>query len=293
MRQMQRSGIYPPSEFRDPAEIISEMRLFKKPEDVNQMQRAIDISTRGHVAAMKAVAPEKYEYEIQAVLEYVFRSSGSMRNGYPCIVGSGPNTCILHYNDNNRKMMDGELLLVDAGAELNYYTGDITRTYPVNGKFTPAQRDVYELVLHAQKKAIEACRPGNTHHQVHQVAVRTLTEGMLHLGLLMGTADENIENENYRKYFLHRTGHWLGMDVHDSGKYRIDQQWRNLEEGMVTTVEPGIYIPGDDAHVRFRNIGIRIEDDVLVTAQDPLVLSAQCPKEIKELESILGTGKRI
>lgn len=288
MRQMQRAGVYPPSEIHDPVEVISEMRLFKKAEDIEVLKKAIDISTLGHVSAMKSVAPGKYEYEIQAILEYVFRSGGSMRNGYPCIVGSGPNTCILHYNQNNRQMNDGDLVLVDAGAEWDYYTGDITRTYPVNGKFTAEQRDVYQLVLNAQERAIEACRPGNTHHSVHELAVQVLTQGMIELGLLSGSLEENIENENYRKYYLHRTGHWLGMDVHDTGKYRIANQWRKLEEGMITTVEPGIYIPANDEHARFRNIGIRIEDDVLITSKGPSVLSATCPKEITELESILG-----
>jgi Xaa-Pro aminopeptidase len=291
LRQMHRAGIYPPSQIIDPSEKISEMRLIKRAEDIEVLQKAVDISVRGHVAAMKSVAPEKYEYEVQAVLEYIFRSSGSMRNGYPCIVGSGPNTCILHYNNNDQQMKDGDLLLVDAGAELDYFTGDVTRTYPVNGKFTAEQRSVYEVVLQAQKKAIEACKPGNTHHFVHQIAVHALTDGMIQLGLLRGSVDENIENENYKKYYFHRTGHWLGMDVHDTGKYRMDRQWRVLEEGMVTTVEPGLYIPSGDEHSHFRNIGIRIEDDVLITSKGPTVLSAACPKEIKDLEAILGTNK--
>ncbi len=290
VRHLHRTGVYPPSQIFDPTELISEMRLFKKSEDVEVLQKAIDISVQGHVAAMKSAAPGKYEYEIQAVLEYVFRSRGSMRNGYPCIVGSGPNSCILHYNNNNRQMKDGDVLLVDAGAELDYYTGDITRTYPVSGKFTGPQREVYELVLGAQKKAIEACQVGKTHHFVHETAVRTLTEGMIHLGWLKGSIQENIENEHYKKYYLHRTGHWLGMDVHDSGKYKIAQQWRKLEEGMVMTVEPGLYVPAEDEQNLFRNIGVRIEDDVLITAEGPRILSAACPKEIKDLESILGTN---
>jgi Xaa-Pro aminopeptidase len=293
VKQFHRTGVYPPSQIIDPSELISEMRLYKKAEDVQVLQKAIDISVQGHVAAMKSVAAEKYEYEIQAILEYVFRSHGSVRNGYPCIVGSGPNTCILHYNNNNRQMKEGDLVLVDAGAELDYYTGDITRTYPVNGTFTPEQRDVYELVLHAQKKAIEACKPGNSHHFVHEVATLALTEGMIHFGLLKGSVEENIENENYKKYYLHRTGHWLGMDVHDSGKYRIAQQWRTLEKGMVTTVEPGLYISAEAEQVPFRNIGIRIEDDVLITQEGPRVLSSDCPKEIKDLESVLGTNTKL
>jgi Xaa-Pro aminopeptidase len=292
VRQFQRAGIYPPSQITDPSEIISEMRLIKRAEDIEALQNAVDISIQGHIAAIKSVAPEKHEYEIQAVLEYVFRSRGSMRNGYPCIVGSGPNTCILHYNNNNRLMKDGDLLLVDAGAELDYYTGDITRTYPVNGRFTPEQADVYELVLQAQKDSIAACKPGIAHQAVHEIAVNTLTEGMIHLGLLRGSVEENIATENYKKYYLHRTGHWLGMDVHDSGKYRVNNKWRLLEEGMVTTVEPGLYISSEDEHVSFRNIGIRIEDDVLITANTPRVMSEACPKEVRDLEPLLGVNAK-
>jgi Xaa-Pro aminopeptidase len=251
LREMHRTGIYPPNEIVDPFEILSEMRLIKTPEDLEILQKAIDLSVKGHIAAMKSAKPGKYEYEIQAVLEYAFRSGGSTRNGYPCIVGSGPSTCILHYTTNNRQMFDGDLLLIDAGAEFGYFTGDVTRTYPVNGRFTPEQKAVYEIVLEAQKSAIAMVRPGNTFMQVHEVTIEILTEGLVSLGLLKGTTKENIESEEYKKYFMHRTSHWLGMDVHDVGKYRKDGEWRVLQEGMVLTVEPGLYIAESELKMMF------------------------------------------
>jgi Xaa-Pro aminopeptidase len=290
IRELHRAGIYPPNEIIDPFEILSEMRLMKTPEDLAILQKAIDLSVKGHLSAMKAAKPGKFEYEIQAVIEYVFRSGGSTRNGYPCIVGSGPSTCILHYTTNNRQMSDGDLLLIDAGAEFGYFTGDVTRTYPVNGRFSPEQKAIYEIVLEAQKTAIQMVRPGNTFMQVHEVATEILTSGLVSLGLLKGTSKENIEKEEYKKYFMHRTSHWLGMDVHDVGKYRKNGDWRVLQEGMVLTIEPGIYIGANDDAERFRNIGIRIEDDVLVTAEGPSVLSKACPKEIYDLENLIGTG---
>ncbi len=290
IREMHRAGIYPPHEIVDPFEILSEMRLIKTSQDLEILQKAVDLSAKGHTAAMKAAEPGKFEYEIQAVLEYVFRTGGSLRNGYPSIVGSGPSTCILHYISNNRQMADGDLLLIDAGAEYGYFTGDITRTYPVNGRFNAQQKAVYEIVLQAQKKAIDMVRPGNTFMQVHDIAVQILTEGLISLGLLKGTFAENIEKEEYKKYFLHRTSHWLGMDVHDVGKYRKGGEWRVLQEGMVLTVEPGLYIGANEEIETFRNTGIRIEDDVLVTADGPKVLSSSCPKEISELEKLIGSG---
>jgi Xaa-Pro aminopeptidase len=290
VREMHRTGIYPPHEIIDPFEILSEMRLIKTPEDLEILQKAIDLSVKGHIAAMKSAKPGKFEYEIQAVIEYIFRTGGSTRNGYPCIVGSGPSTCILHYTTNNRKMEDGDLLLIDAGAEFGYFTVDVTRTYPVNGRFSSQQKAVYEIVLEAQKKAIQTARPGNTFMQVHDVTVEILTEGLVSLGILKGTTEENIEKEEYKKYFMHRTSHWLGMDVHDVGKYRKNGEWRILQEGMVLTVEPGLYIGANDDIEAFRNIGIRIEDDVLVTTEGPVVLSRACPKEISDLENLIGTG---
>lgn len=284
-----RLGIHPPSHIIDPRDMLAEMRLVKTGADIDALAHAVEISAQAHLAAMNCAAPGLHEYEIQAVLEYIFRSNGSMRNGYQCIVGSGPHACILHYRENQRLMKDGDLLLVDAGAEYEYFTGDITRTYPVNGKFTSEQKAVYETVLDVQKRAIRMVRPGSSIMGIHEFAVRALTEGMLDLGLLTGSVDENIENESYQKYYMHRTSHWLGMDVHDAGRYKNGESWLALEPGMVLTVEPGIYIAPDDEHERFRGIGVRIEDDVLVTAAEPRVLSAACPKEVADLESIIGS----
>lgn len=289
VRAKYRIGIHPPSQIIDPRDTLAEMRLIKNEADLQILGRAVEISTQAHVAAMSMAAPSRYEYEIQAVLEYVFRASGSMRNGYQCIVGSGPNSCILHYRENNRQMENGDLLLVDAGAEFAYYTGDITRTYPVNGRFTAEQKAVYDVVLDVQKRAIAMVRPGNTIMGIHEFTVRALTEGMISLGLLRGGVDENIENENYQKYYMHRTSHWLGMDVHDAGRYKSGDAWQALEPGMVLTIEPGFYISPDDEREPFRSIGIRIEDDVLVTAEGSRVLSAACPKEIADLEAITGS----
>jgi len=288
VRHKFRSGIYPPAEIIDPTRVLESMRSIKTPEEIEMIRRAADISSAAHTAAMKAARPGMHEFQVQAVLEYVFRSSGAMRNGYPCIVGSGPNTCILHYIENQRVMNDGDLLLIDAGAEFEYYTADITRTFPVNGKFSREQRAVYEVVLRAEKKAIEKCRAGNEFQKVHEASLHELTAGMIDIGLLQGSIEENIENSSYTKYFMHRTSHWLGMDVHDAGVYRNGNQWRVLEPGMILTVEPGIYVGEEDN--RFRNIGVRIEDDVLITQGDPIVLSAACPKEISDIEKIVGTA---
>lgn len=290
VKGLHRQGIYPPSSIVDPSTILADMRLYKKADELEVLQHAVEISAQAHLSAMKTTKPMKYEYEVQAVVEYAFRSKGSMRNGYPSIVGSGPNSCILHYISNNRQMQPGDLLLIDAGAEFDYYTGDITRTFPVSGKFTGPQKAVYELVLDAQQKAIAAVKTGNTIMQVHEMTVRNLTEGMISLGLLTGGVDENIQEEHYKKYYMHRTSHWLGIDVHDSGRYKSQDSWRVLEPGMVLTVEPGIYIAPDDEHEAFRCIGVRIEDDVLVTADGPKVLSANCPKQVAELESLVGQG---
>jgi Xaa-Pro aminopeptidase len=293
VRQKQRLGIYGPSEIIDPWEILADMRFIKKAEELEALRKAAVISASGHVAAMASAKPGMHEYEIQAILEYVFRASGSMRNGYPSIVGSGPNTCILHYTNNNRLIQQGDLILIDAGAEFDYYTADITRTFPATGKFTPQQSDVYDVVLNAQRKAIEVACPGNTHLFIHQTAVRELTEGMISLGLLSGSAEENIEKETYKKYFMHKTGHWLGMDVHDAGKYRVSGNWQTLQPGVVMTVEPGIYISEDDEHEAFRNIGVRIEDDVLITEDGPVELTSDCPKKREDIESIVGTASAL
>ncbi len=288
IRPKYRWGIYPPSQIIDPTRILADMRVIKTSDELTVLRKAVEISCRAHSAAMKAARPGKTEYQIQAIIEYVFRSRGSSRNGYPSIVGSGPNACILHYTENRRTLADGDLLLVDAGAEFEYYTGDITRTYPVSGKFTPPQRAVYDIVLHTQKKVIDAVAPGITYNELHSLTVREITQGLIDLNVLTGSVDENIENDNYKKYFMHRTGHWLGLDVHDPGKYFNGHESRVLEPGMVLTIEPGLYFHEDCPVEDLKYIGVRIEDDILVSKSGPEILSAACPKEVHDLEAIIG-----
>jgi Xaa-Pro aminopeptidase len=287
-RQRQREGTGPTSVI-DPADLLHEMRLIKTPDELELLRRAIDITCEGHLAAMRALRPGANEYEIEAELRYVFRKNGSPRSGYPPIVGSGENTTVLHYTTNNQRIEDGDLLLIDAGAEFGYYTGDVTRTMPASGKFTEDQAVLYQLVLDAQLEAIETVRPGATFIEPHNRAVRVLTEGALRLGLLEGEIDKLIEENAVKKFYMHRTSHWLGMDVHDAGPYKVADEWRRLEPGMVMTIEPGIYIAEDAEGVdaRYRGFGIRIEDDVLVTEQGYEVLSARVPKTIAEIEGVM------
>jgi Xaa-Pro aminopeptidase len=292
-RERQRSGVGPKAVI-DPSEMLHEMRLVKTDDDIELLRRAVDISCEGHMAAIRALRPAAYEYEIEAVLRYVFRKNGSPRPGYPPIVASGANATVLHYTTNNRRIEDGELLLIDAGTEFGYYTGDITRTYPAGGIFTEAQAAVYQVALDAQIAAIEAVRPGATFIESHERAVRVLTQGMVRLGLLEGEVEKLIEDEQYKKFYMHRTSHWLGMDVHDAGPYKVADEWRKLEPGMVLTIEPGLYIAEDVTDVApcYRGIGVRIEDDVLVTQDGNEVLSARVPKTIEEIESVMAGIRR-
>ena len=285
-----RQGIRAPRVFRDPAAILNEMRLMKTAPELDIMRRAGAISSEAHRAAMQALRPGMKEYEIEAIIEYVFRKSGAAGPSYNTIVGSGVNATILHYIENASTCRDGDLLLVDAGAELEGYSADITRTYPVNGRFSPAQREVYEVVLGAQERAIAEVRPGNTFDAVHNAALRALVEGLVRLGLLRGDLDRLITEEAYKPYYMHRTSHWLGLDVHDVGDYRDGEAWRPLEPGMVLTVEPGLYFGEDRTEVPapYRGMGIRIEDDVLVTASGREVLTAATPKSIADLESLMN-----
>jgi Xaa-Pro aminopeptidase len=287
-RERQRNGVGPKA-IIDPAEMLHEMRLIKAGDDLELLRRAVDISCEGHMAAVRALRPAMYEYEIEAVLRYVFRKNGSPRMGYPPIVASGPNATVLHYTTNNRRIEEGDLLLIDAGTEFGYYTGDITRTYPAGGSFTQDQSAVYQVVLDAQAAAIEAVRPGATFIEPHDAAVRVLTEGMIRLGLLKGEVDKLIEDGGYKKFYMHRTSHWLGMDVHDAGPYKVADEWRKLEPGMVLTIEPGLYIAEDaeDIDPRYLGIGVRIEDDVLVTEDGNEVLSARVPKTVEEIEGLM------
>jgi Xaa-Pro aminopeptidase len=287
-RDRQRNGTGPNAVI-DPAEILHEMRLIKTEDDLRLLRRAIDISCEAHLAAVRALRPGVYEYEIEAVLRYVFRKNGSPRAGYPPIVASGANATVLHYTTNNRRIEDGDLLLIDAGTEFGYFTGDITRTYPASGTFTEDQAAIYQIVLDAQTEAIKAVKPGATFAEPHDRAVRVIVEGLVRLRLLEGDIDKLIEDEEYKKFYMHKTSHWLGMDVHDAGPYKVADEWRRLEPGMVLTIEPGVYIAEDldDVDSRYRGIGVRIEDDVLVTGQGNEVLSARVPTTIEEIEGIM------
>jgi Xaa-Pro aminopeptidase len=288
-RQRQREGTGPTS-LIDPAEMLHEMRLIKTPDELELLRRAIDITCEGHIAAIEALRPGAYEYELDATIGYAFRKNGSPRCGYATIVGAGANATVLHYTINNRRIEDGDLVLIDAGAEFGYYTGDVTRTLPAGGRFTGDQAVLYQLVLDAQLQAIDTIQPGATFIDPHDRTVRVLTEGLVRLGLLEGSVDKLIEENKFKKFFMHRTSHWLGMDVHDAGPYKVGDEWRRLAPGMVMTVEPGLYIAEDaeDVDPRYRGIGIRIEDDVLVTEKGHEVLSARVPKTISDIEGAMS-----
>jgi Xaa-Pro aminopeptidase len=285
-----------PARIVDPSLLLHEMRVRKDAHEVAAMRRAAAITAAAHVAAMRATAPGRHEYEIEALVEGEFRRQGAGGPAYPSIVASGANATILHYHENDRRMEAGDLLLLDAGSEFDCYASDVTRTWPVGGRFSPAQRSVYSLVLQAQHQAIAAVKPGAGVNDAHEVAVRTLVEGLRELGLLSGTVDEILSSRTFRRFYMHRTGHWLGMDVHDVGDYfargSTPSEHRRLEEGMVVTVEPGLYFAEDDATIpaEYRGIGVRIEDDVLVTATGNEVLTSACPKEIADLESLVGVA---
>ena len=290
VRGKARQGIKAPAVLVDPASILDTMRLVKSAEELGLMRRAASISSEAHNAAMRALGPGMREYEIEALIEYHFRRLGATAPGYNSIVGSGENATILHYVENDAVCRDGELLLVDAGAEYRGYNADITRTYPVSGRFTGLQRDAYEIVLAAQLAAIDCVRPGRRFIEYHDTAVRVLVEGLVSLGILAGDVDGLIEQKAYQPYYMHRTGHWLGLDVHDVGDYRDGPEWRKLEPGMVLTVEPGLYFARDLEGVPdpLRGVGIRIEDDVAVTRGDPEILTAAAYKTVAEIESVMA-----
>jgi len=292
VRAKVRQGVRAPRMIVDLDEVLHEMRLVKGGEEITALERAAAITAEAHRRAMAATRPGRFEYEIRAEIEYVFQRSGAHSPGYPSIVASGPNACTLHYVANDRQMVAGDLLLVDAGAEYGYYTADVTRTWPVSGRYSGPQRECYELVLAAQAAAIAQVVAGNRWDAPHQAAVEVLTQGMLDLGLLSGSLSEAIESEAYQRFYMHRTGHWLGMDVHDVGDYKDGGEWRPLVEGMVLTVEPGLYIAAaDDVDARFHAIGIRIEDDCLVQAVGPpRILTAAVPKTVAEVEAAVGGG---
>jgi Xaa-Pro aminopeptidase len=285
-RARARHGFSWPTEIVDPGELLHEMRLFKDEADLTAMKRAADITKEAHLRAMAQTRSGMNECEVEALLLETFRKHGSERPAYHSIVGSGSNATILHYIQNNREMNAGELLLIDAGCEYGYFASDVTRTFPIGGKFSREQQAIYELVLEAQTEGIARTRSGGTVDDVHKTCVEVTTRGLVRLGLLQGEVEKLIETEAYKPFFMHRTSHWLGMDVHDVGRYYIDGKPRQLEPGMVLTVEPGIYIGRDYDKVptEWRGIGVRIEDDILVTDGEPANLTAGIPKTVAELE---------
>ncbi len=284
MRPRTGSGV---SAILDPREIIHEARLRKEPGELELMRRAAAISAEAHKRAMRETRGGMMEWEIEAIVDFTFRKSGAAGPSYPSIIASGPNAAVLHYVTNDCQIKTGDLLLIDAGCEYRYYASDITRTFPVGARFTPIQRQMYEIVLAAQMKAIETIKPGIKVDEAHDAALRVLVDGMRDLGLLQGSAEEIIANGSYRRYYMHRTSHWLGMDVHDVGLYRLRGESRVLEPGMVLTVEPGLYIAhDDDAPESFRGIGIRIEDDVLITEGGHEVITHATPKTVADVEAL-------
>ena len=289
LRQGGRSGTRAPDEFISLEHLLHDMRLYKSRSEVRVMRTAAKVACSAHRRAMQACRPGMHEYEVESELLHEFRRAG-MEPAYPGIVGGGDIGCILHYTANNSELLDGDLLLIDAGAEYDCYASDVTRTFPVNGRFSDAQRALYEVVLAAQLAAIKKVVPGNHWNDPHTAAVRVLTRGLIKLGILKGKPAELIRQEAYRRFYMHRTGHWLGMDVHDVGDYKVGGEWRVLEPGMVLTVEPGLYIPAGSRSVarKWWNTGIRIEDDVLVTKDGHEVLSAAAPKTVDEIESLMN-----
>ena len=290
VRAQVRSGAQPPHEFLELGHLLDELRLFKSPAELKLMQRAADISVLAHQVAMGAARPGIREYELQAELERVFRLHDAVP-AYGSIVGAGANACVLHYIANNAQTKDGDLVLVDAGAEYRGYAADITRTFPVNGRFTREQRALHDLVAAAQAAALEQARAGTAYEAGHEAAVRTLTEGLLRFGLLKGSLEKNVAEHRYKRFYRHKTGHWLGLDVHDVGDYRIDGESRLLEPGMVFTIEPGLYVAPDDTSVaaKWRGIGIRIEDDVLVTKDGARVLTGKLARSADEIEALMAS----
>jgi len=289
IREKSRTGVHTPGEFVALDHLLHDMRLFKSRSEAAIMRKAAKIAAQAHKRAMQACSPAMSENEIEAEILHHFRIN-LCDEAYPSIVGGGANGCILHYIDNNAPLNDGDLLLIDAGAEKDYYASDITRTFPVNGKFSKEQKEVYEVVLQAQEAAIKQVKPGNHWNDPHNAAVKVLTKGLVKLGLLKGDVRQLIKKDAYRRFYMHRTGHWLGMDVHDVGDYKVGDAWRILEPGMALTIEPGIYIPAGSKRVakKWWNIGIRIEDDVLVTRTGCDVLSKDAPKTVAEIEAIMA-----
>jgi Xaa-Pro aminopeptidase len=289
----QNSGSRPPGEFVQIDQYLHDLRLFKSKHEIQVMKRASEITADAHMRLMSFVKPGQYEYQLEAELLHSFASNGARHAAYPSIVGAGNNGCILHYIDNDGLIADGDLVLVDAGCEFESYAADVTRTFPANGKFSEPQKALYNIVLAAQDAAIELIKPGNHWDQPHLAAVHVITKGLVELGLLEGEVKDLVDNEAYKKFYMHRTGHWLGLDVHDVGEYRFEDQWRVFEAGMVTTVEPGIYIDEglSDVPRQYRGIGIRIEDNVLVTTKGNEVITSTIPRTVQEVEAYMSKSR--
>jgi Xaa-Pro aminopeptidase len=292
VRALVRTGVTAPAEIRDVHVLLDEMRLIKDPSEIATMRRAGTISAEAHCRAMRSARPGLAEYHLEAEILHQFRREGSQFPAYGSIVAGGPNACVLHYRENDRILCDGDLVLIDAGCELDGYASDITRTFPVNGKFSAQQKAVYDIVLAAQAAAIAEIRPGTTWDRPHDMATRVLAQGMIDLGLCKGPLEVLIESGDYKRFYMHRTGHWLGRDVHDCGDYKKDGEWRPLRPGMVLTVEPGFYIrEADDIPQEFWNIGVRIEDDALVTETGCEIITTGAPKTTADIESLMREAK--
>jgi Xaa-Pro aminopeptidase len=288
VRAQTRSGKHPPAAIFDVRATLDDMRLVKDGAELATMRRAAAISSEAHRRAMRFAAPGRYEFEVEAELLHEFRRHGSQAPAYTSIVASGANACVLHYVRNDKQLGEGDLVLIDAGCELDGYASDITRTFPASGRFVGAQADIYSLVLAAQDAAVAAIRPGATFMDPHEAALRVLAQGMIDLKLLAGSLDAILEGESYKRFYMHRTSHWLGMDVHDAGEYKHGEQWRELRPGMMLTVEPGCYIrAADDVPSAFWNIGVRIEDDALVTDQGCELITTAAPKAVADIEALM------
>jgi Xaa-Pro aminopeptidase len=290
IRAKVRSGATPPGEFLDLSHFLHELRLFKSAAEIRVMREAAEISARAHIRAMKASKAGVMEYQLEAEILHEFNMAGARFAAYNTIVGGGKNGCILHYIENSAALKNGDLVLIDAGCELDYYAADITRCFPVNGKFSAEQKALYEICLQAQLEAIAQCKPGNHWNDPHETTVRVITAGLVNIGLLEGDVQELINSEAYKEFYMHRAGHWLGIDVHDVGDYKVGGEWRLLEPGMAMTVEPGIYVAPDNERVakKWRGIGIRIEDDLVITKDGNDVLTKDVPKTIMDIETLMA-----
>jgi len=290
IRAQVRSGAMPPGDFTDLSFLLHEQRLIKSAQELRIMGKAGEISARAHVRAMQTCRPGRWEYQLESAILHEFADHGARYPAYNSIVGSGDNACILHYTENDAQMKDGDLVLIDAGCEYQGYAADITRTFPVNGRFSHEQRAIYDLVLKAQRAAIRKVKPGGAWNQPHDATVKVITRGLIELGLLKGSERALIKSEAYREFYMHRAGHWLGIDVHDVGDYQVGGKWRQLEPGMVLTIEPGIYISPNNTRVpkKWRGIGVRIEDDVAVTKEGNRVLTAAVPKDADAIEALMA-----